>query len=384
MKLKLIALAVAGATMAPVAMAQTANPVTLYGTLNIDFDSVKATNAVGTGANVGARNRVTPNSSNFGFRGTEDLGGGLKAFFQLEMGSVAIDAGGGNLAGRNSAVGLQGSAGTILLGNWDSPYKAATGVADVFYGTGIANNVNVMSGNSTPTAVQGATRNGFDRRVSNVVQWWSPAWNGFSARAAYGANEARTNSAAAVQSNPALSAFSVTYAQGPFTVAGAYEKHDQFANTATASTKDTGLKFVFTAVVGSTTFGLISERLKFQGNIAGTALSKTFAAGTGTEAKVNAYYASLLHRMGPWALRFAVGADRGVTVNTAAGAPDTRSRMLVAGTSYTFSKRTDGYLVFSQIKNDNNARNDFAIGSVGGVANGADPRGLGIGIRHTF
>ncbi|HEX4858838.1 MAG TPA: hypothetical protein VFV17_07435, partial [Usitatibacteraceae bacterium] len=63
MKMKLIALAVAGATFAPLAMAQTANPVTLYGTLNIDFESVKATNAAGTGANAGARNRVSANSS---------------------------------------------------------------------------------------------------------------------------------------------------------------------------------------------------------------------------------------------------------------------------------------------------------------------------------
>lgn len=383
MKLKLIALAVASATIAPLAMAQTANPVTLYGTLNIDFESVKASNAVTT-ANVGSRNRVSANSSNFGIRGTEDLGGGLKAFFQLEMGSVAIDVGGGNLAGRNSAVGLQGGFGSVLLGNWDSPYKVSTGIADVFYGTGIGNLVNVVSGNSTPTAVQGATRNGFDRRVSNVAQWWSPNWNGLTARVAYGANEARTAANAAIQQNPRLSSFSLTYASGPFTVAGAYEKHDEFANSATQSSKDTGLKFVATAVVGNTTFGLVSERLKFQGNIGATALPKAFTVGTGTEAKVNSYYASLLHRMGPWALRLAVGGDRGVSVNTAAGAPDSRARMLVVGGSYSFSKRTDGYLIFSQIKNDLNSRNDYAINGVTGVANGADPRGLGIGIRHTF
>jgi hypothetical protein len=40
--------------------------------------------------------------------------------------------------------------------------------------------------------------------------------------------------------------------------------------------------------------------------------------------------------------------------------------------------------VFSQVKNDNNSRNDFAIGAVGGIATGADPRGMGIGLRHTF
>ncbi|MBL8512542.1 MAG: porin [Betaproteobacteria bacterium] len=382
MKLKLIALAVAGATMAPMAMAQTANPVTLYGTLNIDFESVKASNAVGAaGVNVGARNRVSANSSNFGLRGTEDLGGGLKAFFQLEMGSVAIDAGGGNLAGRNSAVGLQGSAGSILLGNWDTPYKSTTGAADAFYGTGIANFVNVVSGNATPTAAPGATRNGFDRRSNNIVQWWSPNWNGLSVRAGYAANEGRTNSAATTQLNPSLTSFSATYAKGPFTVAAGYEKHDQFA----AGAKDTGLKFVGTAVVGTTTFGLITETLKYKGAIGSTGLPKTFTAGTGSEVKVNSYYASMVHRMGPWAVRAAVGADRGLKVNTSAGAPDTRARMLAVGGSYTFSKRTDAYFVFSQIKNDNNSRNDYAINGVGnGFTAGADPRGMGFGLRHTF
>jgi predicted porin len=167
-------------------------------------------------------------------------------------------------------------------------------------------------------------------------------------------------------------------------LAAGYEKHDQFANSATQTTKDTGLKFVGTFVVGSTTFGVISEQLKFVGNIGATALPKVFSAGTGNEVKVRSYYASLVHRVGPWAWRLGIGADRGLTVNTAAGAPDTRARMLAAGGSYSFSKRTDAYFVFSQVKNDNNSRNDFAIGAVGGIATGADPRGMGIGLRHTF
>ena len=97
MNKKLIALAVAGAIFAPTAMAQTANPVTLYGTLNVDFEAVKATGAAGTGANADRRNRVSTNSANLGFRGTEDLGAGLKAFFQLESG-VPFDTGGGTFA----------------------------------------------------------------------------------------------------------------------------------------------------------------------------------------------------------------------------------------------------------------------------------------------
>lgn len=380
MNKKLIALAIAGATIAPAALAQSANPVTLYGTLNIDFENVKAAGAAGAGVNALSRNRVSANSSNFGFRGTEDLGGGLKAFFQLEMGSVAIDVGGGNLAGRNSAVGLQGSAGTVLLGNWDTPYKSSTGSADAFYGTGIANLVNIVSGNSTPTAAAGATRNGFDRRASNVFQYWTPTMNGFSGRFAYGANEGKTATA-----SPSLTSFSGTYASGPITVSIAHERHQQFANTATVTTRDKGTKVAGTVQLGATQLGLVAEQLTFNGNLAASALNKNFTVGNADQAKLNSFYFSLLHKMGAGTFRAAYGADRGVKLNGSTSvSADTRAKMMVFGYSYTFSKRTDVYGVYSKIKNETNSRNDYAINGVTGVANGADPTGFGVGIRHTF
>ena len=59
MNKKLIALAVAGATLAPAAMAQTANPVTLYGRIYVLFENVKADG--GSAAPVTSRNRVNVN-----------------------------------------------------------------------------------------------------------------------------------------------------------------------------------------------------------------------------------------------------------------------------------------------------------------------------------
>ena len=118
MNKKLIALAVVGACVAPEAMAQTANPVTLYGRVYATFESVEAK---GGAAPVSRRNRVADQASYLGVRGTEDLGGGLKAFFQLETGFPPDNT--GTFANRNSAIGLQGGFGSILLGRWDSPMK---------------------------------------------------------------------------------------------------------------------------------------------------------------------------------------------------------------------------------------------------------------------
>ena len=80
MNKKLIALAVAGVCVAPTVMAQTANPVTLYGRIYVTAESVEADG--GTAAqngNTGNRMRVSDNASYLGVRGTESLGGGLNA-----------------------------------------------------------------------------------------------------------------------------------------------------------------------------------------------------------------------------------------------------------------------------------------------------------------
>src|SRR5258708_13610300 len=84
MNKKLIAVAVAGACAAPAAMAQTANPVTLYGIVYATFESVEANGGPSTATPIVRRNRVSDQASRLGVPGTEDLGGGLKAFFQFE------------------------------------------------------------------------------------------------------------------------------------------------------------------------------------------------------------------------------------------------------------------------------------------------------------
>src|SRR5258708_23660007 len=81
MNKKLIALAVAGACVVPAAMAQTANPVTLYGRVHVTFESVEAGgSAAGT---LPRRERVSDHASLLGVLGTEDRRGALMCFFPV-------------------------------------------------------------------------------------------------------------------------------------------------------------------------------------------------------------------------------------------------------------------------------------------------------------
>src|SRR5690348_13995185 len=106
MNKKLMALAVAGALGAPAAAL--AQEVQIYGRANVGLDTYSATGATaGSGSDFKSRTRVFDQGSRLGFRGTEDLGGGLKAIWQIESG-VNIDTGTniGQAATANASTGF--------------------------------------------------------------------------------------------------------------------------------------------------------------------------------------------------------------------------------------------------------------------------------------
>ena len=243
MQKKLIALAVAGLASSA-AFAQT--NVVVYGVADGTFDYVWQSGSqlqterstlvttpagaivpAGTGVSFQTQDndvnftRVSANSSYVGFKGSEDLGNGLKALFQYEM-TVRFDAGTGPTADRDSFVGLShDKAGTIVLGNLTGPTRALGAALDVNPGaTGIGANSGVIGkiagstlkssvGVSAVTAGTGAIVNAsttlgygcgrsstctsiFDTRWANSIAYLSPNWGGFSFAAAYVANENKT------------------------------------------------------------------------------------------------------------------------------------------------------------------------------------------------
>ena len=370
MNKKLIALAVAGASLAPVvASAQTANPVTLYGRAFVMFESVRADG--GNAAPLSTRNRVNDVGPSFiGVRGTEDIGGGLKAFFQMEYG-FRIDENNGSgtpFSGRNSAVGLQGNFGSVLLGRWDTPWKTATIAIDPYGDTTMGGLTTAMN-----------DRGNFDRRETNTVQYWSPNLSGFQARAAYVANEGRTATV-----NPSALSFSGTYTQGPFYVGYVWERHkDQYKSYTGAIGNAAGASEKGQAVFGNVTLGAfklgaMAQYFKKENPNNGVASTRAGSkalmfAATYTAGKNVFIYSYIDNKDGTFQ-----------TAGLALSPAQATCKVNTLGYNYEFSRRTTFLAQYVQIKNNVTGLCNLASNPLAALAADQDPRGFAVGFKHLF
>lgn len=337
MNKKLIALAVAGACVAPAAMAQTANPVTLYGRVHVTLESIEAKGS----APLTRRSRLEDQASLLGVRGTEDLGGGLKAFFQLET-AFRPDQAGTTFANRNSGIGLQGSWGSFLMGRWDTPFKVVTGAIDPFGDVTIAGITQANNDQSN-----------FDRRDANVLQYWSPSWAGFAVRLSRQVNEGKTATL-----NPYNQGASVTFSRGPAYAFLTWEEHKDVSATVP---KEEGV-----ALGGTFAFGPVK--------IGGTAQEYKKTGRT----KKKSYLANVVFTAGnnQFIYQFQQAKDGGAPDTSQ---PDCDSNTI--GYQYNFSRRTFMQALYTKVDN-----NDAAACGSGqfGITAGADPQGLSLGLRHVF
>jgi predicted porin len=230
MNKKLITLAVAAALVAPAAAMADA---TIYGKLNmsVDYFDADAGPAISNGlinnrgefdgwaVNKGPLGRGEGRANRLGVKGSEDLGNGLKAIYQIEFGVTMAEENGGSpisggddtLSMRNSFVGLAGGWGTLLVGRHDTPMKISTGKLDLF---------------SDTMADYNGTIGFQDLRVDNAIAYISPSFAGFQLAAAthvgggatvFGGNSGDSDSLAEAYSLAAI------YKNGPFYGAAAYE-----------------------------------------------------------------------------------------------------------------------------------------------------------------
>lgn len=238
MQKKLIALAVAAAFSAP-AFADTAN-INVYGKAFLTFDQYDS-GVAGSSSVM----RVNTNASRFGVKGEEDLGDGLKGFFQYE---VEMDADGSTGAGlgktRNSGLGLKGGFGQVVFGIWDTPFKTAHNAIELF------DNTTSWSAIQTIGKSQGKD---YNTRQKNMVQYWSPKMGSLQAAFMYSPDEAKTTT-----TDKSIMSMSGTYNQDGIYVAAAYEsRNDVFVGTT-----DSALRLVGKYNLANVWVGAMIENIK--------------------------------------------------------------------------------------------------------------------------
>lgn len=166
--IKLAALAVACATPA---LVQAQSNVTIYGLIDVNIAQERA-----SGIKRNAMDTSELNGSRLGFRGSEDLGNGLKAIYTLEA-AVAADTGTSSGYTRQSFVGLEGSFGRVTLGRQYSPAFVAI---DPYEATGSSDRSAGMLHRKT-----GSVARGYQVRFDNMIKYRSPDMAGFSVDAGY-------------------------------------------------------------------------------------------------------------------------------------------------------------------------------------------------------
>lgn len=334
--------------------------ISIYGFMKVDTEIVQA---------AGVRTqRVSNNLSVLGFRGTEALGDGLQSFFQIEM-PVAVDTGGGGDFTRNTAVGLRGAFGQVLLGIWESPYRFVSVYAIDPFTSGIFASNGIM-GNGFTTAANAIAPQSFDRRQKNLLQYFTPSYRGWNARVAISAREEASGGA-----NPGMTSALLTYEQGPLYLAYGVERHsDYFA----AGTTDIGHKFGAAYSIGATRLRAAWEYLRYEPT-ARTHLSR------------NAWQLAATHTVERHILRASLVRAQNSRGNAAAGVggigkpgTDSGAVQYSLGYGYTLSPRSELWASYTRVRNGATASYNLSANPVPGLAAGQDPSGMGVGITHKF
>jgi predicted porin len=374
---KILAVAIASAFAAP-AFAATSN-VDVYGSLNLSYENVDNGSA-------DWNRMVTNNNSFIGFKGSEDLGGGMKAVWQIES-NISIDGSAtaatvttadgvnGNIFGtRNTFVGLSGGFGTVVAGVHDTPYKMSTGSLDVFVGT--LGDYNGIFGN-----VAGNASSFFDLRTGNTIAYVSPNFGGFDVKAAYvsgleAAEPAGQNTANAYS-------LSGTYANGPLFVTAAYETHNDVAGTTTAQLCNSGATCLGAGTLSRDAIKL-GAGYKF-GDLKLGAIYEKIDGDTGTAVAHDTWGVNAAYGIGAITLKasYATASD----IENAAGVEvaNTGADMWALGVDYSLSKRTTVQLTYASMDNDSAGVWDLGQGpQVANFAAGSEVSGFGLGLKHTF
>jgi predicted porin len=390
MQKKIIALAVA-AMASGAAFAQT--NVQIYGVVDLGQAWVKSSGETNQAGNADQKTvgRLDSNSSYIGFRGTEDLGNGLKALFQYETGFDASTAGGLN-GGRDTYVGLTGGFGTLVMGNLTHPLRAMGAKVELLPGAAGFGSMASVTGTINVPGL-GEAQTGADNRAQNAIAYVSPSFSGLTATVAYVNGERRRDTAqnAATLTGEAENGkqyqFALQYAQGPLWVAAGYHKTIDLA--AAVDTNGAAPNGLLGGDVDARVWRLAAT-YDFPTNTKLTALyDNTRVDGPNNvptaDAKRSAWSVGVAQGFGANTVGLEYG-RRGQT-NVNGVDPKDAAKIWTAMYSYSLSKRTQVHARYSKLTNESAAQANFYLNNVNNNLTGAagsDYTGYMVGLRHSF
>ncbi|SOD23822.1 Outer membrane protein (porin) [Variovorax sp. YR752] len=395
------------AALAACGAASAQSTVTLFGVVDAAYRNVsnksESTNPFGPFYSVKASRTELANSglssSRLGFRGVEDLGGGLSASFWLES-PITNDDGATGLSNfsRRSTVSLAGSFGEIRLGRDKTATVLNEEQFDPFADTGIGGSL-IIDANETSVSGTGHGSNSTYKRAGNMVQYFLPRnLGGFYGNVGYSLHELTRTSpdsvAGADKTNTGRHIGGrVGYAAGPLDVAASYAQNDTSFTTGTGAAAVARPGKIKTFNLGATyDFGVAKlfgeySRSKDQRDplnvftrvpdvdLTGYLIGVTVPIGPG---QIRASYSQVKYDFNR------------VPVLGVVNAPDPKSNKLALGYVHNLSKRTALYGTIARVSNKNGAGNTVGAGPSYVVAfNRAalQPKssmGYEFGIRHAF
>jgi len=409
MNKKLLTIAITAALVAPTAVLA---EVIVYGQIGMSLDYVNSGRQTAAAvANERKSNlNVSNNVSRLGFKGSEDLGGGLKAVWQVES-QIGMDEGQGTinatqgstvdttkgtaaarpvtntssgLGTRNTYLGLAGGFGTALIGKHDTPFKMFGRSLDPF-GDTVADTRQLL-GNTASIAGGAGLQAGFDLRAPNVVAYITPNFSGFGAAVAYVSGVNATTLGA---DNNTLSAVSMNaiYSNGPIYAGLGYERHGIKELGTQPQAKDpSAWRLGGSYAFGPAKVGAMYEQLKNVNLLATPANVDTKRSGA-------TLFGTYSFGMETVKLAYTMANKWKVAGVDTAGSD---ASLLALGIDHSFSKRTTAYAQYTKLTNKdgiNAAKTGAATYSLGGgggygdaisSAGGDDPSAISFGMVHKF
>jgi predicted porin len=376
--------------------AQAQSSVTVYGILDVGYigGNVRGSSATTNGQAKGTYSGIgssAESTSRLGFRGTEDLGGGMSAFFTLETGLQPTNATASTFNNRQTFVGLRDKAvGAISFGTQYTPIHSAVAVTsanqqnnmvgDLIYPIAPANNGNAGVGQFSSTS----NTDGYTIRTANMIKLESNTVAGFRGTAFYTANNQDTTTT--------TTAYTSTTAGGTNNQSGwgigvnyTWQKLLVSANYQALSSKQTGVSTTTAAIWSTATggtnvndnqmyfaatydFGILKAYAQYINRKATSQITDTnYLSRTAQQIGVRGFFTPKIEG---WA-----SGGTGRYDSFGSSAPTVNFTGYQLGANYWLSKRTNLYTIFGSTQQSSaNVASQPSIGA----------NNYAVGVRHTF